>query len=189
MKTIPPMPPMPTTSPVATAQPGSAGKTVVSHVVAAAIGGALAFGAPVVKDNWPITMPTPVVNPAPVVKPAPIASPAPIPTPADPYADALKTAYDLEWGAKDSYLKRLLYLYRGTLESSKTAKTQADLRAAFVAEETRLEMTGKLPLLRAVVQAAWLDEVHPAAQTLTPIVRDVINRLLTRTIAVLEKMI
>ena len=197
------MPPIPMPTPgkpstVAAAKPpASTGKAVMTHAVAAVAGVVMALGAPVVKDNWPITMPAPIekkteekkAEPAPVVKPAPKVEPVPLPTikpELSPYEIKVRAAVEVDPHSHPIFIKRLLYLYRDVLKNTLAGKSELAIRAAFEVEEKKLDLVNGLPILRPIIVDEW-NARYPANAP-AEVIRESNVRFWKETIAILERL-
>jgi hypothetical protein len=99
----------------------------------------------------------------------------------------IRAAWEIEEPADRAQMKRLLYLYRGTVKAAQKAKTIGELQALFGAEEARLAMKGKLPHLRMAVARQWPAATVPGVE-ISDGMRGQIIGFLEKMIGVLEKL-
>ena len=130
-------------------------------------------------------MPVPAESPKKNEEPPPFVPYRP-PVPSR-YEIEIRTAWGIE-GGSDVHRKRLIFLYRASINSVKTAKTMAEFKAAFAAEEKRLDMQAKLPFTRAAAAKEWLARLPALKDALAEKERAAIAELLTETIAILDKL-
>jgi hypothetical protein len=98
----------------------------------------------------------------------------------------IRDAWEIEEPADRAKMKRLLYLYRGTLKAAQKAKTIGELKTWFDAEEARLGMKGILPHLRTAVAKQWPAAVASSTE-ISDGMRGQIVAFFEKRIGVLEK--
>jgi hypothetical protein len=183
-----PIPSTPTTSPAANALPGIVGTALKTawdwkHAMVTA-GLVLSVLGPIAKQYWPDA--APIIDAAQKVAESPAAPPESKVQPTA-YETDLRTAWEMEL-ATDAYRKRLIFLYRGVARNAAPAKTPAELKSAFTAEEKRLDMIGRLPFVRAIAAKEWSARFPVTKPLLADADRAAIVEFLTQTAAILDKL-
>ena len=161
-----------------------AGHKVTTHTLAVIAGALLAVLGPIIAARWPAA--APVIDEARKVLPTP-QLPARTPEPTSAYEASIRAAWEIEHGATAAWMKRLIYLYRGSLEMVKAAKTKTELQKAFAAEEERLNLKDKLPFVRSEIRKEWI-RVVPDSEVIDETQRQKIADVMVRTIAILERL-
>lgn len=173
-------------------KPASGSKLVLSHAIAAVVGAAMGFGAPVVKDNWPSSAQPEIkkAEVADVKKPEIAKDEAKKPeakVERSPYEVKVRAAYEVDPHGHQVYLKRLLYLYRGVLKDTMDGKTELEIRSLFVVEEKKLDFVGGMPVLRPIIVAEW--HARYPANAPVDVRRESNIRFWKDTIGILERLL